>query len=141
MSKLQSDREKLAQLLGQDVKLVEPKWLSLMRQGVIVELHVRRWRAKSRLTLDDLGLPATDAADYSDLMKLGEKSLLPSKYIKKADNIESQARQLLDSCSYETFWGRFMPCTSMSNGKQRSNQSARPTLPCATRLTETMTGS
>lgn len=66
MSKLQTDREKLAQILGQDVKLVEPRWLSLMRQGVVVELHIRRWRAKSRLTLDDLGLPNTDATDYSE---------------------------------------------------------------------------
>jgi hypothetical protein len=75
MSKLSTEREKIAQLLGQDVNLVEPRWLSLMRQGVVVELHIRRWRAKSRLTLSDLGLPDTDNAEFSDLLQLGDKFL------------------------------------------------------------------
>lgn len=117
MSKLQTDREKLSAILGQDVQVVEPKWLSLMRQGVIVELHIRRWRAKSRLTMDDLGLPNDDAAEFSDLMKLGEKSLLPTKYIRRADSIESAARQWIESNSFETFWGRFIPCTKYEEFK------------------------
>jgi hypothetical protein len=122
MSKLQSDREKLARLLGQDVKLVEPKWLSLMRQGVIVELHIRRWRAKSRLTLDDLGLPNTDSAEFADLLQLGDKFLLPTKYIKLADSIEASSRQWLETHSFETFWGRFMPCTMYEEWKARQDE-------------------
>lgn len=122
MSKLQTDREKLAQLLGQDIKLVEPKWLSLMRQGVIVEMHIRRWRAKSRLTLDDLGLPNTDSAEFADLLQLGDKFLLPTKYIKLADSIEASARQWLETHSFETFWGRFMPCTMYEEWKARQDE-------------------
>lgn len=122
MSKLQTDREKLAQLLGQDVKLVEPKWLSLMRQGVVVELHIRRWRAKSRLTLDDLGLPNTDNAEFADLLQLGDKFLLPTKYIKLADSIEASARQWLETHSSETFWGRFIPCTAYGEWKARQEE-------------------
>ncbi len=122
MSKLQTDREKLAKLLGQDVKLVEPKWLSLMRQGVIIELHIRRWRAKSRLTLDDLGLPQTDSAEFTDLLQLGDKFLLPTKYIKAADSIEASARQWLETHSFDTFWGRFMPCTMYAEWKARHDE-------------------
>jgi hypothetical protein len=121
-SKLQTDREKLAQILGQDVRLVAPKWLSLMRQGVLIELHIRRWRAKSRLTLEDLGLPATDSNDYADLIKLGEKSLFPPKYIKAADSIEASARQWLETNSTETFWGRFMPCTMYEEWKTKQEE-------------------
>jgi hypothetical protein len=122
MSKLSTEREKIAQLLGQDVNLVEPRWLSLMRQGVVVELHIRRWRAKSRLTLSDLGLPDTDNAEFSDLLQLGDKFLLPTKYIKAADSIEAVARQWLETCSSETFWGRFMSCTVYTEWKERQEE-------------------
>jgi len=122
MSKLQTEREKLAEMLGQDVKLVEPRWLSLMKQGVVVELHIRRWRAKSRLTLDDMGLPETDSAEFADLLQLGDKFLLPTKYIKAADSIEASGRQWLETHSFATFWGRFMPCTMYAEWKARQDE-------------------
>jgi hypothetical protein len=126
---LEKRRAEVARILGENkVELAEPRWLNMMEQGVIVELHIRRWRGKTKLDFGDLGLPKTAEDEiYSHLMKLGEKRLLPQKEISKGnkvsyvdllDAVDSAARKWLERNSYETHWGRFVPYTMYQQWKQ-----------------------
>jgi hypothetical protein len=121
---LDQTRQTIAQVLGEeDVRVVEPRWLQLMREGIVIQLHIRRWRARAKLTFADLGLPVKDKrerAAFADLLNLGEKRLLPARYIKALDSIDSGARKCLDRYSYATFWGRFVPCTAYTEWKEQN---------------------
>lgn len=101
--------------IGKDaIKIMRPQWANLMREGVLVNLHIRRWRAKTRLTLKDLGIALTEEEEQSagDMLQLGVKKLLPAKIMKKADAIENRARRELERLSFRTHWGFFVPVTS-----------------------------
>ena len=90
-------------------------WKTLMREGVIVKLTLRRWRAKTKLELSDLGINVEDPevkAAYRQIMDLGNKLLLPSNTIRELENIDSSARKLLERYSYKTAFGRFVPYTA-----------------------------
>jgi hypothetical protein len=102
-----------------------------MEMGVIVTLHIRRWRAKTRLEFADLGLSRTvDDEVYNHLIRLGDKKLLPkidingkkTSYVDILDSIESRARRLLELNGFETFYGRFVPCTMYQTWKEESEQ-------------------
>src|SRR5690348_18290300 len=90
LSPLERRRAAIAQALGlpaDAVHPVEPRWLRLMQDGVLVALHIRRWRATARLTWEDLGLPGANLPDdagrvasLDDLLHLGDKRLLPKPY-------------------------------------------------------------
>lgn len=115
--------EVLARVLGVDPDEIvhkEPRWLNLMKEGVLVSLHVGRWRAKSKLTYTDLGLPELDKekqAGAPDLLSLGTKFLLPADLMKRADAIESRARKLLVKKSFSTYWGNFVGVTGFDELK------------------------
>lgn len=102
----------LARVLGVDadnIKVVIPKWFQLMQEGVLVSVHIGRWRGRSKLTYTDLGLPELDEdGDAGDLLTLGSKFLLPPKLIRKADAIESKARKYLKKSTFQTYWGSFV---------------------------------
>jgi len=122
-------RQTLAQILGEeDVRIVEPRWLQLMREGVVVAIHLHRWRARARLTFADLGLPVHDKREreaFADLLELGDKKLLPARYIRALNSIDSGARKCLDRYSYATFWGRFVPCTAYQEWKAQNEEYRR----------------
>jgi len=133
MENLQEQRAEIARILGEpEVKMASPKWLEVMQQGVVVELHISRWRGKVRLDLSDLGLPAEAEDDlYSHLVSLGYKKLLPKKrtkqgkdisYVDLLDNLESSARKWLVANSYQTHWGRFVPYTMYAGWKEKNEQ-------------------
>ena len=115
-------QDELARILGvDDIKTTNPKWLSLMREGIVVKLHVRRWRAKSRLDLGDLGLPS-DADDHiGDLLDLGAKRLLPHDLGAKLEAIESAGRKCLERQGYTTFWGTFVPASNFEAWKAEND--------------------
>ena len=103
------------------IKTGNPKWLALMREGVVVKLHVRRWRAKSRLDLTDLGLP-TEADDLiGDLLNLGDKRLLPKDLASRLEAIESAGRKALERNGYSTFWGTFIPASNFEAWKTEND--------------------
>lgn len=108
----------LAETLGEDpndIQNIQADWLCFMQDGVVVNLHIRRWRASVQLELNDLGLIRGDAEEQKaidELMKLGQKFLLPAEILKKLNSIDSGARQLVKKYSYETHWGSFMPAAS-----------------------------
>jgi hypothetical protein len=118
------DRAKyeLARILNVDgIKTGNPKWLALMREGVVVKLHVRRWRAKSRLDLTDLGLPSEDDDLIGDLLNLGDKRLLPKELGSRLEAIESAGRKALDRNGFATFWGTFVPATNFEAWKAEND--------------------
>lgn len=113
-----TSREELAQALGvnpDDVNQIEADWLRLMKQGVLVSLHVGRWRARASLSYDDLGLraPAPDERRAVERqITLGLKYLLPKAWVDKFAAIEQSARNALDRNAYTTYWGAFVTAAS-----------------------------
>lgn len=120
---LEQERTRLARKLGaakEALRVETPDWQTLMRQGVLVRLHLRRWRARSKVDFQDLGLPEPDAAEreqFDELMTLGAKWLLPAKYLKLLDAIDSGARKHLKKFAYATYWGSFVPVTAYDEWK------------------------
>ncbi len=106
---------------GATVNAQTPAWLTLMKAGVIVRLHIRRWRATARINLQDLGLPTPrDAGEqrvYDELMTLGAKRLLPPNILRELDSIESGARKGLSARAYKTYWGEFVPLGAYAEWK------------------------
>lgn len=112
---LERDKQELARILGAaNIRTEAPRWLSLMREGVVIKLHVRRWRAKCRLDADDLGLPKEDDDLIGDLLELGDKRLLPLDLAKQLEAIESAGRKALERNGYATYWGVFVPATNFA---------------------------
>lgn len=128
----------ISRILGANVRQANPKWLQLMREGVIVRLHVRRWRAKAKLNFADLGLPvaAEDARAFEDLLHLGEKRLLPAEIVKELEAIESAGRKCLERNAYTTFWGPLVAVTNYDAWKAENDSQRERYLAARDRLIE-----
>jgi len=113
-SEIEQAKITLAQALGispDEIKTRQPEWLSLMRQGVIVSLHLRRWRATTTLTPEHLGLTFDTDQERESLektMKLGQVYLLPDRFIKRMTSTDSAARKSVGKYAYQTYWGSFL---------------------------------
>lgn len=77
-----------------------------MRNGVIVTLHVGRWRGWTTLTPEDLGLPKTK--EYRDWVSFGSKRLMDAKLMKEIEAVEYNARYWLARYATQTYWGWFV---------------------------------
>jgi Protein of unknown function (DUF3150) len=100
-------------------------WRTLMRQGVVVKLTLRRWRGRTKLNYADLGIDVRDETirtAYGKIMRLGSKFLLPLATIKELDNIDRSARALLERMSFKTTFGQFVPYTSYSAWRGETNR-------------------
>lgn len=109
------------------VYLKEFDWRDVMRDGVIAEVTIGRWRGKMRLSPEDLGLPA-DAIkeqELSDLLHLGDKLLLPAKTLRRLTALESRARQKLSRSGFETHWGTFVPVTAYDKFRRELDECER----------------
>ena len=117
-------KDELGRILGvTDIKTENPRWLALMREGVVVKLHIRRWRAKASLDLEDLGLPSDSEDQVGDLLTLGDKRLLPTDLGKRLEAKESAGRKCLERSAYATYYGPFLPASrfrSWLNEDQRT---------------------
>lgn len=125
MTELSEMRQALAGALNEtEIKAANPHWLNLMKEGVLVELHLGRWRAKSRLTWADLGLEVeeADSREIEEIMTLGYKKLLPASVIKELDSIESAARKWLEKKAFRTYWGFFVPVTAYPEWKEKNEE-------------------
>ncbi|GHO50860.1 hypothetical protein [Ktedonospora formicarum] len=84
-----------------------------LRSSIVrVRLHIRRCRFVTRFELEDLGVTVEDHDVRQALQKLlvfGEKRLLPERYIKKLNQIESGARSSLKERAFRTELGAFVP--------------------------------
>lgn len=107
-------RHTIATLLGER-SFESINWRRLMQDGVLVQLHIRRCRFSTRLTLEDLGVRVDDDSVREKLSRwlvLGEKRLLPVAYMKALARIESNARYTLKERSFRTDLGAFVPSSA-----------------------------
>jgi len=116
-SLVEQDVERIQETTGRAVKVLETDWVAEMRSGVIVQVHIRRWRGKTRLDATDLGLDSGHTASLTDLMTLGEKMLMPKSIIKRLDALDSKVRSKIEHASFTTHWGNFVPVTAYSDLK------------------------
>ncbi len=135
MSIIEQAKQEVAAEVGlaeEQIHTIRANWQEYMRQGLLVNLHIGRWRGRTSLQLEDLGLPA---GELSDLVRLGEKRLLPAipptsafydekkptrTYAQVLESIESAARAHLRSMSFPTYWGTFVPVTAFSQWREES---------------------
>lgn len=119
MSESPIDRQvgELARILGQDptaIKTQSADWVRFMQEGVIVQVHIGRWRGQAALDLNDLGLPF-DGEHDSRLIDLGSKLLMPPEMAAKAQSMEVAARNFLRSRCVVTVWGFFLAVTAFED--------------------------
>lgn len=101
--------------------------LSLVKKGIIAELHIGRSRFERKLTKEDIGL---DIAEQEfdrflrEYLDFGTKVLLPRTVKGKFDRIEGRARRVLYTHSFETPWGRFLPYTAFENYCKKRDECA-----------------
>ena len=120
---LERERARVAQELGEAADRVEvarPDWQTMMRHGVLVRLHLRRFRFRAKVNFEDLGLPEPgedERKQFDEVMTLGVKMLLPARLLKQLDAIDSGARKHLDKWSRKTHWGDFVPVDAYGEWK------------------------
>ena len=81
----------------------------LTREGVLISVSVRYWRAAKKLQAQDLGLDPDDVTDR--LISLGHKRLMPRDALAAFALIESRAHALVDASTFPFLNGiaRFLP--------------------------------
>lgn len=84
----------------------------LLREGVIVNLEIGRWRAEERIRPEDIGLEGIDPAQLRKYLQLGKKTLIPAELQNKLRTIENCARIARLKYSFDSPFGRFVPAGS-----------------------------
>jgi phage host-nuclease inhibitor protein Gam len=81
----------------------------LTREGVLLNVSVRYWRAAKKLQAQDLGLDPGDVTDR--LISLGHKRLMPKDALSAFALIESRAHSLVEAATFPFLNGiaRFLP--------------------------------
>jgi hypothetical protein len=81
----------------------------LTREGVLISVSVRYWRAAKKLRPEDLGLDPDDVTER--LISLGHKKLLPREALATFALIESRAHALVEAGTFPFLngLGRFLP--------------------------------
>lgn len=85
----------------------------LTREGVLINVSVRYWRATKKLKAEDLGLDPDSITDR--LITLGHKKLLPRESLQAFALIESRAHALVESSTFPFLngLGHFLPNTRL----------------------------
>lgn len=82
---------------------------ALTREGVLVNVSLRYWRATKKLNAEDLGLDPESVENR--LISLGHKKLIPKDALKAFALIESRTHSLVEAVSFPFLDGlaRFLP--------------------------------
>lgn len=113
----EEEQRRLLEEAGEDPRFIRTKMLSLeyARQACIKRVNIGRWRAGTTWDYNILGVNPGDNKDYENFLnqylRSGAELLLPAKYIKKLNNIESLARRYLREHSFDSPWGPLVPFT------------------------------
>jgi hypothetical protein len=85
----------------------------LTREGVLISVSVRYWRAAKKLRAEDLGLDPDDVTER--LISLGHKKLLPREALAPFAIIESRAHALVEASTFPFLngLGHFLPNTKL----------------------------
>ena len=81
----------------------------LTREGVLINVSVRYWRAAKKLNAEDLGLDPDDVTTC--LISLGHKKLLPRDALARFALLESRAHALVEASTFPFLngLGHFLP--------------------------------
>src|SRR2546425_9909362 len=81
----------------------------LTREGVLINVSVRHWRATRKLKAEDLGLNPDNVTER--LVSLGHKTLLPREALERFALVEGRARSLVESSTFPFLngLGHFLP--------------------------------
>ena len=119
-------RTEIAHLVGIDPRALRDLKASLVdalvRKGVLVILHIGRWRARHKLDPEDLGLdPRTSDAIFRSI-ELGHKLLLPRATLDQLSRLESKGRANLARHSLDTRIGSFVPADGFPKFRETHEQ-------------------
>lgn len=91
----------------------------LTREGVLINVSVRYWRAAKRLKPEDLGLNPDNVSER--LVNLGQKRLLPKEAIAPLALVEGRAHALLESSTFPFLGGigHFLPNAKLGEVRER----------------------
>jgi len=86
---------------------------ALTREGVLLSVSVRYWRATRKLNPEDLGLDPGNVTER--LISLGHKKLLPKEALERFALVESRAHALVDGSTFPFLngLGHFVPNTKL----------------------------
>ncbi|HJT59174.1 MAG TPA: hypothetical protein VJ761_21890 [Ktedonobacteraceae bacterium] len=102
--------------------------LERMKDGVVVQLNIRRPRFFKKLSLEDVGfkikedLATNEEALHviSNYFQFGRRSLLPRIWQDRLANIENSARYCLKRHSLKSHWGAFIPLREYERWKKEN---------------------
>ena len=91
----------------------------LTREGVLINVSVRYWRAAKRLKAEDLGLDPDNVSER--LVNLGQKRLLPKEAIAPLSLIEGRAHALVEATTFPFLGGigHFLPNAKLAEVRDR----------------------
>ena len=92
---------------------------ALTREGVLINVSCRFWRAAKKLQPGDIGLDPDDVTDR--LISLGHKKLLPREALARFALIESRAHALVDASTFPFLngLGHFLPNKKLAEVTRR----------------------
>ena len=98
---------------------------ALTREGVLISVSCRYWRAAKKLQAADLGLDPDDVAER--LISLGHKRLLPRDALAAFALIESRAHALVEASTFPFLnnIARFLPNAKLAEVTRRLNNLER----------------
>ena len=108
-----------------EVQSTIEQWATpLMQRGVIVRLEIKRWRGNKRISPEELGIDEKDDSwiSFKHYMSLGTRKLLTRDVESKLSNIDNKSRKNLKDHSFETVWGRFVPCTMFKDWQENDKK-------------------
>jgi len=94
----------------------------LTREGVLISVSVRYWRATRKLNAEDLGLNPDNVTDR--LISLGHKKLLPREALERFALIESRAHSLVNASAFPFLngLGHFLPNAKLAEVTRRLHE-------------------
>jgi hypothetical protein len=95
---------------------------ALCREGVLISVSVRYWRAQKKLTASDLGIDP--AKVDNSLISLGHKRLLPKECLHELSLIESRVHALVEANTFPFLNGiaRYLPNSKLLEVQQKLTQ-------------------
>ena len=92
---------------------------ALTCRGVLASVNIRYWRARKKLTPEDLGLSCDKVDDR--LISLGHKKLLPREKLQRLALVEGRAHSTLEENSFPFLGGiaRYVPNERLVLGRCR----------------------
>ena len=117
---------KMVDLKPEEIREHIEDWaIPLMTKGIIVRLNIKRWRGRSKIEPEELGIDRIDEQweSFSDeYINYGSKLLLPKRILKRMNNVECSARRNIKEYSFDTVWGQFVPCSVFDEWKTKNEE-------------------